>query len=116
MDSPSCLFCRIVRKEIPARLVFEDEHVVCFHDVNPQAPHHALVIPKIHLTSLLDLDATHAELFPALLLAAQRAARELGIVESGFRTVINTGTDGGQSVFHLHVHVLGGRPLGWPPG
>lgn len=116
MDSPSCLFCRIVRKEIPARIVFEDDQVVCFHDVSPQAPTHALVIPKIHLTSLLDADASHGELLPALVLGAQRAARELGLAEGGFRTVINTGKDGGQSVFHLHVHVLGGRPLGWPPG
>lgn len=115
-DSTDCIFCKIVAKQIPARLVFEDDHVVCFHDVHPQAPKHALVIPKTHIESLAELQADHGELFMALLLGAQRAARELGLLETGFRTVVNTGQDGGQSVEHLHLHILGGRPLGWPPG
>lgn len=111
-----CLFCRIARKEIPAKIAFEDEQVVAFHDVNPQAPVHILVIPREHVASVAALGAHQGELAAALLLAVQRVAREAGVAETGYRTVANTGAHGGQSVHHLHFHVLGGRPLGWPPG
>ncbi len=110
-----CLFCKIARKEIPAKLLFEDERLLAFHDISPQAPQHVLIIPKEHLTSLDDLRAEHQPLAAELLMAAPRVARELGL-SHGYRTVVNTGAHGGQSVFHLHVHVLGGRTMGWPPG
>ena len=111
-----CLFCKVVAKEIPAKVMFETDQVVAFHDINPQAPTHVLVIPKEHVASIEELNEGHQDLHHALWLAVQRVARERGIVQSGFRTVVNTGPHAGQTVFHLHVHVLGGRPLGWPPG
>jgi histidine triad (HIT) family protein len=111
-----CLFCKIVEKRIPARILFENDELIAFHDVNPQAPMHALVIPKRHIRSLADADPEDCGLLGALMIGAQRAAKELGIDESGYRVVANTGADGGQSVFHIHFHVLGGRPLAWPPG
>ena len=114
MDSKDCLFCKIVRAEIPAKLVFADALVLAFHDLRPGAPAHALVIPRAHATSLEDLDDDAT--FAALFRGAKRVAKELGIAESGYRTVVNTGPDAGQSVSHLHVHVLGGRALAWPPG
>lgn len=116
MSNPACIFCRIAKKEIPAKTLFEDDRVIAFHDLSPQAPVHALVIPKTHVVSLDDLSPEHGELHAALLQGARRVARDLGLAESGYRLVANTGRDGGQSVFHLHFHVLGGRPLGWPPG
>lgn len=110
-----CLFCKIAAKEIPAKLVLETEDVVAFHDINPQAPIHVLVIPRQHVVSLGAATAADEALLGKVMLAAQRVAAELGVVD-GFRVVANTGAAAGQSVFHLHVHVLGGRPLGWPPG
>lgn len=110
-----CLFCKIASKEIPAKLLFETEDVVAFHDINPQAPIHVLVIPRKHLVSVGAAKSGDEALLGKVLLGAQRVAEELGIVD-GFRVVANTGATAGQSVFHLHVHVLGGRPLGWPPG
>jgi len=112
----NCLFCRIARGEIPAKIAFETDQVVAFHDVNPQAPVHVLVIPKTHVESLAALQDEQRGLAAELLLAVQRVARETGVEATGYRTVANTGAHGGQSVFHLHFHVLGGRPLGWPPG
>lgn len=112
-SSPSCLFCKIVRREIPAKTLFEDEDTLAFHDIHGKAPTHVLVIPKAHHENLL---TTPDELSAALLRSVKRAAKETGVDQSGFRLVANTGQDGGQSVFHLHFHVLGGRPLGWPPG
>lgn len=112
----SCAFCRIGRGEIPARVVLDTEDVLAFHDLGPQAPVHLLVIPKRHLTSLAEATDGDAALLGKLQLAAIEAARRCGIVESGFRVVINTGADAGQSVFHLHLHVLGGRSFVWPPG
>lgn len=109
----TCLFCKIVRKEIPAKLVFEDEHTLAFHDIAAKAPVHVLVIPKAHAPNILEVPVA---LGGALLSSIQRAARECDVADSGFRVVANTGQDGGQSVGHLHFHVLGGRPLGWPPG
>lgn len=110
----SCLFCRIVRREIPAAIVWEDEHSLAFRDIDPKAPTHVLVIPRVHVASLA------AESDPAVIgrlaLAAAAIARTEGIAESGYRTVINTGAGAGQTVFHLHLHLLGGRALRWPPG
>jgi histidine triad (HIT) family protein len=112
--SADCLFCKISRKEIPAKLVAETESCVAFRDINPQAPVHVLVIPRKHLASL---DAAHdPELLGTLMLLAAKVARDEGVASTGYRTVVNTGRDGGQSVDHVHVHLLGGRRLGWPPG
>ena len=112
--SESCLFCRIVRGEIPAKLVAESPECVAFREVNPQAPTHVLVIPRTHVPSLDAAD--DAELLGRMSLMAARIARDEGIADSGYRTVINTGHDAGQSVQHIHLHLLGGRRLGWPPG
>jgi histidine triad (HIT) family protein len=112
----SCAFCRIGRGEIPARVVLDTEDVLAFHDLGPQAPVHLLVIPKRHLASLAEAMDSDAGLLGKLQLAAVESARRCGMVESGFRVVINTGPAAGQSVFHLHLHVLGGRSFAWPPG
>ena len=109
-----CLFCRILRKEIPARIVHETEHTVAFADINPQAPLHVLVIPREHVASLAE--AKDPALIGHLALAAAEIARREGVEASGYRTVINTNGDAGQTVFHVHLHLLGGRRLGWPPG
>lgn len=111
-----CLFCKIVAKQIPAKVLFEDDDVLAFHDINPGAPTHVLVIPKQHLESLADATPAHAALLGKLMLATQRAAELCGVTRSGYRVVANTGADAGQSVLHLHLHVLGGRALAWPPG
>ena len=110
----SCIFCRIVRGEIPAKLVAETAECVAFRDINPQAPTHVLVIPREHVPSLAE--ATDPALVGRLALLAAEIARQEGIAEGGYRTVINTGADAGQTVFHIHLHLLGGRPLSWPPG
>ncbi|MBA3671625.1 MAG: histidine triad nucleotide-binding protein [Gemmatimonadaceae bacterium] len=112
--SDDCLFCRIVRKQIPATLVYEDEFVIAFRDLDPKAPTHVLVVPRAHVASLAD--ATDGAVLGACLLGAAEVARAAGLVDGGYRTVINTGPAAGQSVLHLHVHVLGGRELRWPPG
>ena len=111
-----CLFCKIAAKQIPSKILFEDPLLLAFHDINPAAPTHVLVIPKQHLVSLDDGQPEHADLFGKLLLAAARAATLTGIAQSGYRVVANTGPDAGQSVFHIHLHVLGGRQMAWPPG
>lgn len=111
-----CLFCRIVRREIPAKVLYENEHVLAFHDINPQAPAHVLVIPKIHVESVAHLGENHRELAAELLFSTQQVARMLDVETAGYRIVTNIGEDGGQTVFHLHFHVLGGRSLSWPPG
>lgn len=109
-----CIFCKIANREIPSAIVAETEHCVAFRDVNPKAPVHILVIPREHVTSLNDAeDAT--TIGRLSLLAAEIAERE-GIAKSGYRTVVNTGPDAGQTVHHVHLHLLGGRPMGWPPG
>ena len=112
----SCLFCRIAAGDAPARVLFADDEVVAFHDVNPQAPVHVLVIPRRHIASLDDTSGGDAALLGTLMEAAVRAARETGVAGGGFRIVANTKRDGGQTVAHLHLHVLGGRPMHWPPG
>lgn len=114
MSDPACLFCRIVRGEIPATLVAETPECVAFRDIDPQAPTHVLVIPREHVASL-DA-ATDPALVGRMALLAAEIARAEGIAERGYRTVINHGADAGQTVFHVHLHLLGGRRLGWPPG
>jgi histidine triad (HIT) family protein len=109
-----CLFCRIVQKEIPATLVAETEECVAFRDINPQAPVHVVIIPKEHVPSLNE--ARNAELIGSLSLLAAEIARKEGIAETGYRTVVNTNRNAGQTVFHVHLHLLGGRAMAWPPG
>ncbi len=110
------MFARILRREIPAQVLHEDERCLVFRDVMPVAPTHFLVIPKKALGRLAEAGSADAELLGHLLLVAARVAADLGVAEDGFRVVINNGAGGGQTVFHLHVHVLAGRPLEWPPG
>jgi histidine triad (HIT) family protein len=110
------IFDRIIRREIPADIVHEDEHVLGFRDVNPQAPVHVLFIPKRRIPTLDDLEPADAELVGRLVLAAAEFARREGFAADGYRTVINCNRDGGQSVFHIHLHLLAGRALQWPPG
>ncbi|OOG55835.1 histidine triad nucleotide-binding protein [Rhodanobacter sp. B05] len=110
------IFSKIIRHEIPADIVYENDDVLAFRDLNPQAPVHVLFIPKQPLATLNDATASHAELLGKLLLAAADYARREGFAEQGYRTVINCNEDGGQTVFHLHVHLLAGRRLHWPPG
>jgi len=110
-----CLFCRIIRGEIPARRVYEDELTLAFEDINPQAPTHVLVVPKKHIAGLKEAKPEDAELIGRLHLIAAQIGRQRGI-EDGYRTVLNVGPRSGQSVFHVHVHLIGGRDLKWPPG
>ncbi len=112
----TCLFCNIVARAIPAQVVLENEHVLAFRDIRPVAPVHALVIPKRHITGVHDVTAEDVQLVGQLLLAARDAAEQLGLGEGGYRLVMNQGADAGQSVAHLHCHVIGGRPMAWPPG
>ena len=114
-SNSNCLFCRILGGEIPAKKVYEDEHVFAFEDINPKAPTHVLIIPKKHFAGLKEAQADDAEVIGRCHLAAAEIARQRNI-ERGYRTVLNVGPGAGQSVFHLHVHLLGGRSLSWPPG
>ncbi len=111
-----CIFCKIVRGEIPSRAVYEDEDLFAFHDIAPQAPVHFLVIPKRHIPDLMELEEEDGALAGKLLLKARELAVRLGCAEKGARFVVNCKSHGGQTVDHLHLHVLGGRPLSWPPG
>jgi histidine triad (HIT) family protein len=111
-----CLFCRIARKEIPASIVYEDDRLVAFNDINPQAPLHALIIPKQHVSSLNALTPEHDALVGEMTRRAAAIAGERGYADRGFRTVFNTNADAGQTVFHIHLHLLAGRGLAWPPG
>ena len=110
----SCLFCRIANHELPSKIVHEDDQVVAFHDIKPQAPVHILVIPRKHLATLNDVSADDAALMAKLFDVARKLAKQFGVSESGYRTVFNVGEDTGQTVFHLHLHVIGGRKLSWP--
>lgn len=114
--SSTCLFCRIIRGEIPAARVYEDDRVVAFNDINPQAPMHVLVVPKEHVATLNDLDPGHDALAGEMVRRAAAIAKARGYDASGYRTVFNCNADAGQTVFHLHLHVLGGRTMAWPPG
>lgn len=111
-----CLFCRIVAGQIPATRVFENDRIIAFNDIAPAAPLHVLVVPKVHLATLNDVDASHDGLIGEMVRAAASIAAERGFAQRGYRTVFNCNVEGGQSVFHIHLHVLGGRPLAWPPG
>lgn len=111
-----CLFCRIAKKEIPSKIIFEDEKILAFEDIRPLAPVHILVIPKEHIEKVSDLNKSNADLIASLVLGAKRIAKDKGIEESGYRIVFNCNKDAGQEVFHLHLHLLGGRKFGWPPG
>ena len=111
-----CIFCKIISKKIPARIVYEDESVLAFDDINPQSPIHMLVIPKKHISTSLDLTNDDNVLIGHLYHIANKLAIERKIAERGFRMVMNTNPEAGQSVYHIHLHLLGGRPMHWPPG
>jgi histidine triad (HIT) family protein len=111
-----CLFCRIANRDLPASIVYEDERVVAFNDINPQAPTHVLVIPKRHIDSLNEIGVDEDRLIGELVRRAAAIARERGLAPGGFRVLFNTNRDAGQTVFHIHLHLLGGRSMAWPPG
>ncbi len=111
-----CVFCKIAAGQIPAKIVYQDEDVVAFEDINPKAPHHILLIPRRHIPSMADLTEEDGPVLVALFSVAARLAQKLGLGERGYRVVTNVGPDAGQSVLHLHFHLLGGRKFAWPPG
>ena len=113
---PDCLFCKIINREIPASIVYEDERVMAFNDIDPQGPTHVLVVPKVHIATLNDLQPGDDAIVGEVVRRAAAIAKERGIDASGFRTVFNTNRDAQQSVFHIHLHLIGGRGLAWPPG
>ncbi|MCG3174023.1 MAG: Purine nucleoside phosphoramidase [Myxococcota bacterium] len=113
--SSDCIFCKIISGAIPSRKIFEDGQVFAFHDISPVANVHFLVVPKIHIQSLNHLKPEHEAVMGRMLRVGSAIAQDLGLGESGYRTVINTNADAGQTVFHIHLHVIGGRPMGWPP-
>ncbi len=110
------IFTKIIAGEIPADVVFEDDQVLAFQDINPQAPIHVVIVPKRPIRTLNDLTPDDAEVMGRLFLAAKQVAADLGVAESGYRTLVNCNHDGGQDIFHVHMHLLGGRRMGWPPG
>ncbi|MBV1914450.1 MAG: histidine triad nucleotide-binding protein [Pseudomonadales bacterium] len=112
----SCIFCKIVAGEIPSEILYQDDDVLCFRDVAPQAPTHMLVIPKKHIGSIAELEENDTNIAGKILVTATRMAKEQGISKSGYRVAMNCGDEGGQTVGHIHMHVLGGRQMGWPPG
>lgn len=111
-----CLFCKIANGSIKSDIVFENEHVIAFRDISPQAPHHVLIIPRKHISSLNGFEESDVHLFGQLGIAARKIAEQLSVADDGYRLVINTNEHGGQTVFHTHVHFLAGRQMGWPPG
>ena len=111
-----CLFCKIANKEIPSDIIYEDDDVIAFNDITPKAPHHKLIIPRKHISTLNDLEESDTQLVGHMIQTAGKLAKELGIDDSGYRVVINVNEGGGQAVFHIHLHLLGGRALTWPPG
>ncbi len=112
----SCIFCKIVNKEISSNIVYEDDKVVAFHDINPQAPYHILVVPKKHIATLLELTEEDKDLIGHIYLVINKIAKEFGFEDRGYRVVVNCKEEAGQTVFHLHFHILAGRTMGWPPG
>jgi histidine triad (HIT) family protein len=116
MTAQDCLFCRIADGEIPAEVIYQSENAIAFRDINPQAPTHALIIPRRHISTMNDLDVGDQELVGSLFLAAKDIAQQEGLAEEGYRVVMNCGEGAGQSVFHIHLHLLGGRLMNWPPG
>ena len=113
---PNCLFCKVVSGEIPGKIVFKDDRLVAFKDINPQAPMHVLIVPRRHIASLNDLTPEDDGLVGEMIRRAAALAKENGVADRGYRSVFNCNAEAGQSVFHIHLHVLGGRSLGWPPG
>ena len=111
-----CLFCKVVDKEIPAEIVFENDKLLAFKDIDPHAPIHILIIPKEHITTTNDLKIEHKELLGDMFLTATKLASEYDIAEDGYRTIFNCNKNGGQSVYHIHLHLMGGRQMKWPPG
>ena len=111
-----CIFCKIANGDIPSEFLYEDDEIVAFRDLNPQAPTHVLVIPREHIATANDLTQENASIVAIMMLAAKQIAEREGIAERGYRTVLNCNAEAGQSVFHIHLHLLGGRPMGWPPG
>jgi len=111
-----CMFCKMVSGEITPDTVYEDDDVLAFRDINPQAPAHVLVIPKQHVATINDLDADSSALIGKMMMAAAKIAQQEGFAEQGYRTIMNCNAHGGQTVFHIHLHLLGGRIMGWPPG
>lgn len=116
MSNDNCLFCKILKGEIPAELVYESDTAVAFRDINPQAPTHVLVIPRKHISTINDIEPGDEAIVGSLYTAAREIAAQDGIADDGYRAVMNCNEGAGQSVFHIHLHVLGGRPLSWPPG
>lgn len=112
----NCIFCRIIAQQSPARIVYQDEQAVAFHDIHPQAPVHILIVPRKHISKLQDLEAEDENMAGHLLYVAKLLADKENLSPQGYRLVINNGRYGGQAIFHLHLHLLGGRPLQWPPG
>ncbi len=110
------VFAKIIRREIPADIVYETDHVLAFDDINPKAPVHVLIVPKSNVATVNDFQPEHAQLIGELVLAAKQIAKDKGVSESGYRLVFNTMSDAGQDVFHVHLHLLGGRRMTWPPG
>lgn len=111
-----CLFCKIIERKLPSKIVFEDENLVAFEDVNPQAPVHILLVPRRHIESVNGVEEIDRELMGHLFWISRKLAQERGVAASGYRLVVNSGASAGQSVFHIHVHLVGGRAFGWPPG
>jgi histidine triad (HIT) family protein len=111
-----CIFCKIIKKEIPSKIVYEDENIIGFEDINPQAPVHILIIPKEHIPMINDIRDNHIKLIGDMIFVAKKLAKEKGISETGYRLVFNNGENAGQEVFHIHLHLLGGRKFTWPPG
>ena len=107
-----CVFCKIINRELPAKVVYEDEKVMAFHDINPQAPVHILIVPKEHIPTVNDLEEKHAEVVGHVFLVAKKIAQDMGFAEKGYRILINCNKDGGQEIYHIHFHLLGGKPLG----
>ncbi len=111
-----CLFCKILAQEIPANIIYEDDKIIAFDDIQPQAPHHKLIIPRKHIATLNELTPEDIYLTGHLLYVAQQLAKKLGTADTGYRVVMNCNQDAGQAVYHIHLHLLGGRKLSWPPG
>ena len=112
----SCLFCKIVQKEIPATIIFENDQLMVFNDINPQAPHHKIIIPREHVASINELKDHHRSLIGEMVMTAKNLAASLNIADEGYRLLFNCNENGGQTVYHIHLHLLGGRQLTWPPG
>lgn len=112
----NCLFCKIATGELNTQLIYDEDDIVAFHDIAPQAPHHILIIPKKHIATINDIQVEDNVLIGNMMLAAQKIAKKLGLSDDGFRVVMNCNRHGGQAVYHIHFHLLGGRQMGWPPG